>query len=115
MLTCSELKPYILQAWKLYTDGKSAELIDEHIAEPCFLPQVLRSIHIGLLCVQQHPNDRPNMSSIVKMLDSEDAMSAPKEPGFFTERRVIVEAASSSGQRRTGSINEISSTELDPR
>ncbi|XP_019152409.1 PREDICTED: uncharacterized protein LOC109149200 [Ipomoea nil] len=104
-------------AWKLFTDGRSGELIDEHLAEPCHLPQVLRSIHVGLLCVQQHPEDRPSMSSIVKMLDSEDVLHEPKEPGFFTESssRVITDAESSTGQRTTGSINELSTTMLYPR
>ncbi|XP_031120580.1 uncharacterized protein LOC116023714 [Ipomoea triloba] len=103
-------------AWKLFINGRSAELIDEHLAEPCYLPQVLRSIHIGLLCVQQHPEDRPSMSSIVKMLDSEDVLPEPKEPGFFTESsRVVTDAESSTGQRTTGSINELSTTMLYPR
>jgi len=27
--------------------------------------EILRCIHVGLLCVQQNPENRPNMSSVV--------------------------------------------------
>lgn len=47
----------------------------------------LRCIQIGLLCVQKRPEDRPLMSSVLMMLDSENAsLPQPKEPGFYTER-----------------------------
>lgn len=45
---------------------------------------VLRCIHIGLLCVQGNPADRPVMSSVVMMLGSDTvALQAPSKPAFY--------------------------------
>ncbi|CAL5390962.1 unnamed protein product [Camellia sinensis] len=90
-------------AWRLYKEGRSLELIDEATWDSCYLTKVLQSIHVGLLCVQQYPEDRPNMSSVVLMLGSEGALPQAKQPGFFTERNVL-EAASSSANEVTISL-----------
>ncbi|KAL7213468.1 hypothetical protein ACSBR2_016071 [Camellia fascicularis] len=42
-------------AWNLHKEGKSLELIDTSMADACNHPEVIRSIHIALLCVQQSP------------------------------------------------------------
>ncbi|XP_028057014.1 G-type lectin S-receptor-like serine/threonine-protein kinase SD1-1 isoform X2 [Camellia sinensis] len=76
-------------AWSLYKEGKSLQLIDDAVWESCYLTEVLRSIHVGLLCVQESPEDRPSMSSVVVMLSSEGALPQAKQPGFFTERNVL--------------------------
>ena len=47
--------------------------------------EVLRSIHVGLLCVQHCADDRPSMSSVVLMLSSEVALPQPRESGFFCD------------------------------
>lgn len=50
----------------------------------CLVPEVLRSIHVGLLCVQHHAKDRPTMLSVLLMLVSDSALPQPKQPAFFT-------------------------------
>ncbi|CAL5390605.1 unnamed protein product [Camellia sinensis] len=87
-----------LLAWRLYKAGKTVELIDASIQNSCILPEVLRSIHVGLLCVQQQPEYRPNMASVILMLDGDGgALTHPKQPGFFTERNLIETESSESG------------------
>ena len=76
--------------------------------------EVLRCIHVGLLCVQQKPEDRPNMSSVVLMLGSENSLPDPKQPGFFTERNMPA-VDSSSGNHESSSINDLTISELDAR
>ena len=66
-------------------EGRSLELIDASMGDTCNLSEVLRSIHVGLLCVQRSPDDRPSMSSVILMLGSEGALPQPKRPGFFCE------------------------------
>ncbi|XP_028086628.1 G-type lectin S-receptor-like serine/threonine-protein kinase At4g27290 isoform X3 [Camellia sinensis] len=101
-------------AWMVYKEGTSLELLDEAVKDSCHLFEVLRSIHVGLLCVQQHPEDRPTMSSVVLMLGSEGALPCPKQPGFFTERN-LTEADKSSGRNAPTSTNEFTITILEPR
>ncbi|KAM0054573.1 putative protein kinase RLK-Pelle-DLSV family [Helianthus debilis subsp. tardiflorus] len=72
-------------AWRLYKDGNSIGLLSASLQASCVVSEVLRSIHIGLLCVQHHPKDRPTMWSVVLMLVSEGPLPIPKSPAFFTE------------------------------
>jgi hypothetical protein len=103
---------HFFQAWKLWIEGKPMELIDELVGYSCTLSSALRHIHVGLLCVQQRPEDRPNMSSVVQMLTSEILLPKPKQPGFFTDSAT---ADSSSSKHVTCSANEITNTVLEAR
>eukprot|EP00261_Vitis_vinifera_P031418 XP_019072661.1 PREDICTED: G-type lectin S-receptor-like serine/threonine-protein kinase At4g27290 isoform X3 [Vitis vinifera] len=92
-------------AWTLYIEGGSLEFIDTSIVNTCNLIEVLRSINVGLLCVQRFPDDRPSMHSVILMLGSEGAPPRPKEPCFFTDRNMM-EANSSSGIQPTITLLE---------
>ncbi|KAL6284241.1 hypothetical protein ACE6H2_015170 [Prunus campanulata] len=101
-------------AWTLWIEGRPLEVMDEVLDGSCPLPDVSRCIHIALLCVQQQPEDRPNMASVVLMLGGEGSLPAPKQPGFFTDRNPV-EADSSSTMRESHSINDMSVTLLEAR
>lgn len=101
-------------AWKLFKEGRPLELIDNLIVETCDLTEVMRSIHVGLLCVQHSPEDRPSMSTVVLMLSGEGTLPQPTEPGFFTERKLI-DASSSSSKPESCSVNEVTITLIDAR
>ncbi|KAM7487889.1 hypothetical protein LguiB_025373 [Lonicera macranthoides] len=100
-------------AWLLHNEGRSLEMVDPNLGDSFYLSEVLRSIHMALLCVQQFPEDRPIMSSVVVMLTGEGALPQPKEPGFFTKRNLVSDYSSST--REAISANEISTTLLDGR
>ena len=89
------------------------ELIDASLADSCHPPEVLRTIQVGLLCVQKNAGDRPTMSSVILMLGNEGALPQPKQPAFFMEKDLLVADFSSSNP--AGSINSLTITELDPR
>ncbi|CAN1347412.1 G-type lectin S-receptor-like serine/threonine-protein kinase At4g27290 [Linum perenne] len=92
-------------AWTLQREDRATELIDEQMREFYEQWQVLRLIHIGLLCVQKSPEDRPTMSAIMHMLDGEGDLVEPKQPGFFTERDLSEESSSSSGNNKGSCTN----------
>uniref|UniRef100_A0A2N9G5P1 Bulb-type lectin domain-containing protein n=1 Tax=Fagus sylvatica TaxID=28930 RepID=A0A2N9G5P1_FAGSY len=74
-------------AWRLWTDNKMLDLMDETLRETCIADQFVKCINIGLLCVQDDPSDRPTMSNVIKMLDSEITnLPTPKQPAFFITR-----------------------------
>ncbi|GAB2215245.1 hypothetical protein Drorol1_Dr00019626 [Drosera rotundifolia] len=75
-------------AWSYYLEGGGLELVDPAVGSSCNAYQVLRLIHIGLLCVQQCPDDRPGMSTVIVMLDSDCELPEPKVPGFFIGRNI---------------------------
>ncbi|KAI4320761.1 hypothetical protein MLD38_034206 [Melastoma candidum] len=74
--------------WLLWLAGRVLELVDEPGME-LSEPQAERCIHVGLLCVQKLPVDRPSMEAAVVMLANEGAeLPQPKQPGFFQEQTV---------------------------
>jgi hypothetical protein len=76
------------QAWKMWNANNFVALTDPMICEPCFEMEILRCIHVGLLCVQDFANDRPSVSIVISMLKSEIIdLPLPKQPAF-TERRI---------------------------
>ncbi|BFG28820.1 hypothetical protein CerSpe_150940 [Prunus speciosa] len=75
-------------AWILWIEDKPLELIDKTLRNSCTISEVLRCLHVALLCVQRVPEDRPSMSSVVLMLSSDVSLPPPKQPGFYTERSV---------------------------
>ncbi|XP_050247273.1 G-type lectin S-receptor-like serine/threonine-protein kinase At4g27290 isoform X1 [Quercus robur] len=101
-------------AWILWNEGRPLDLIDECLGETCTLSEVLRCIHLSLLCVQQRPEDRPSMSSVVVGLGSESAFAQPKKPGFFLEKDSNV-AHGFSSKHESSSTNEVTITILEAR
>ena len=99
----------------LHRDGAPLELVERSLRDSCNIPEVLRSIHVALLCVQRSPEDRPNMSTAVLMLSSEIDLPEPKEPGFFTERNLSDSDTTSTVPQKSTTINRITITMLDAR
>ncbi|GMP75015.1 hypothetical protein CsSME_00032241 [Camellia sinensis var. sinensis] len=69
-------------AWKLCRESRASDLVDEVVIDSCSWSEVMRCIHIGLLCVQDHAADRPAMSSVVLMISNEIDLPHPKQPKF---------------------------------
>jgi hypothetical protein len=117
-----------LQAWKNWRQGTSLNIVDP-ILRGGSTTEILRCIHIGLLCVEENVVDRPTMASVLLMLNSNSAtLSVPKKPAFLMGRSSISDMSSQreqnikairSDQSRSsfveGSVNEASITELYPR
>ncbi|PQM33663.1 cysteine-rich receptor-like protein kinase 25 [Prunus yedoensis var. nudiflora] len=77
----------IANAWQLWNETKELELMDPLLKDSCSPNEFLRYLHIGLLCVQEDANNRPTMSSIVRMLNGEAVtLSRLEKPAFFTGR-----------------------------
>jgi hypothetical protein len=104
------------QVWRHWTNGSIAQQLLDDLplpvpADELGRQEMLRCIHVGLLCIQDDPQHRPGMASVVLMLSSRSAtaLSAPNEPALAIpgERpRAAAPAAS---------INEASVSDLEPR
>ncbi|GAY52991.1 hypothetical protein CUMW_146120 [Citrus unshiu] len=103
-----------ITAWKLWNEGMPSQLIDPCIQGSFNLAEVIRCIHIGLLCVQQHPKDRPSMPSVILMLGSETVLPQPKQPGYLADRN-STRLDSSSSRPESSSTNTITISELEGR
>ncbi|KAE8647666.1 putative receptor-like protein kinase At4g00960 [Cucumis sativus] len=70
-------------AWKNWKAGTSKNVIDSSLSVGSNV-EMLKCIHIGLLCVQENAADRPTMATIVLMLSSMSlSLPVPSEPAFF--------------------------------
>lgn len=77
--------------------------------------QLTRTIHIGLLCVQESAEDRPDMSYVVSMLGNETMpLPVPKQPAFFTGRSGP-DLTSSESKSKDVSVNGMSITVMEAR
>ncbi|GJN32275.1 hypothetical protein PR202_gb20771 [Eleusine coracana subsp. coracana] len=96
--------------WNYWTQGRVLQLVQQSEHEYSE-SKALRCIHIGLLCVQEHPNDRPEISSVVLMLTrSKIELQPPRRPAFFFENDAYNGVAEDNF-----SVNNITNTDPYPR
>ncbi|GKV19160.1 hypothetical protein SLEP1_g29454 [Rubroshorea leprosula] len=103
-------------AWKLWNEENVLAMVDKVVCDPCHCREILRCIHVGLLCVQEMAKDRPTMSIVISMLNSEIVdLPSPKQPAFIL-KQIATDATSPSqhGQQRC-SINNVTVTILQGR
>ncbi|XP_042520783.1 cysteine-rich receptor-like protein kinase 10 isoform X2 [Macadamia integrifolia] len=73
----------ISYAWRHWNAGTAFELIDPILREDCSRSEVMKCIHIGLLCVQE-VTYRPTMANVVVMLNSyRVTLPSPSQPALF--------------------------------
>ncbi|GMJ14364.1 cysteine-rich RLK (RECEPTOR-like protein kinase) 25 [Hibiscus trionum] len=116
----------VTHAWMKWNESKGHELIDPSIVDGCPVSEILRWIHIALLCAQDDPAVRPTMSSVVLMLGSRSVnLPQPLTPPYSAARFISMSDQSSRSLASDQSITSASSllelseksetTELDPR
>ncbi|XP_054784064.1 G-type lectin S-receptor-like serine/threonine-protein kinase At4g03230 isoform X2 [Prosopis cineraria] len=97
-------------AWRLWTENNLVDLMDRSLSESCNANQFIKCAQVSLLCVQDEPGDRPTMSQVLIMLESEIAsLPNPKQPTFFmTNARGLSSSASSSSKPEGILLTDIS-------
>ncbi|KQK04304.1 G-type lectin S-receptor-like serine/threonine-protein kinase At4g03230 isoform X3 [Brachypodium distachyon] len=74
-------------AWQLWIAGSWLELVEADIAEEIHTTEARRYINVALMCVQENVDDRPTMSDVVGMLNSESVvLPEPNHPAYFNLR-----------------------------
>ncbi|KAF8700652.1 hypothetical protein HU200_033998 [Digitaria exilis] len=92
----------VAYAWKVWKEGNASDLVDSSIVDSCALDEALLCIHVGLLCVQDDPNGRPLMSSVVSILENGSvSLPAPDEPAYFAERNCKVKGDDAENSRNS--------------
>ncbi|XP_057961386.1 cysteine-rich receptor-like protein kinase 44 isoform X2 [Malania oleifera] len=113
--------------WKNWREGTFSNIEDKAMPKGS-TSEVLRCIHIGLLCVQENAARRPTMASVVLMLNSHStSLPAPSKPAFLLHNRVgaevplvgqnsrFTDSDQSTNPSKRISVNEASITEPYPR
>ncbi|KAK5770869.1 hypothetical protein PVK06_047026 [Gossypium arboreum] len=101
-----------VQGWRLWQEGKALDLMDERAGSNCNESEFMRCVHVGLLCVQEVPSERPTMGDIVLMLSGTQSskLPIPKQPAYVIRRPLSATASSYSNAETnteiTSSIEE---------
>ncbi|KAL3374426.1 hypothetical protein AABB24_006088 [Solanum stoloniferum] len=99
-------------AWKLWCEGHGLELMDPCLSQSCVTTEITKCIHLGLLCVQQDPADRPTMSSVAFMLENDtQTLPQPSQPAFSIGRSTTEPRSND----QLCSVNEVTLSILSPR
>ncbi|CAA0835944.1 Cysteine-rich receptor-like protein kinase 29 [Striga hermonthica] len=72
--------------WRHWREGTAEQVLDPCLRSSSgfFINDVVRFIHIALLCVQEKATDRPTMASVIVMLSSSSLkLATPIEPASF--------------------------------
>ncbi|XP_006657992.1 cysteine-rich receptor-like protein kinase 6 [Oryza brachyantha] len=114
--------------WEHWAMKTITEMVDPYLrSDSSSLDEILRCIHIGLICVQEDPVDRPTMSVINVMLDSNVVPTqAPSRPAFYIEMAGNIIGSNmysqpypvtdSTAKHSTAmSLNDVTITEPEPR
>ncbi|KAK2404975.1 cysteine-rich receptor protein kinase [Trifolium repens] len=106
-------------AWTKWAEQTPLELMDPNIEGSYSQEEVIKYIHIGLLCVQENPDDRPTMATIAFYLNSPSInLPSPLEPPYFKrsgiEENMVFNNALDSNST-SDSINGLSITKFFPR
>ncbi|PRQ31241.1 putative protein kinase RLK-Pelle-DLSV family [Rosa chinensis] len=111
-------------AWRNWMDNTILNIIDPMLTAGA-RSEIIRCIHIGLLCVQENMNDRPTMAAVVSMLNSHSlTISVPSRPPYYWHYntdldtsgsgfRLIETSAKSESSVYVSAVSDI--TELHPR
>ncbi|KAG6695153.1 hypothetical protein I3842_09G082500 [Carya illinoinensis] len=103
-------------AWRLWNEGKEMKFVEPVLMESSLnTQQIKKCMHIGLLCVQEDPADRPTMSSVVVLLGDESILPLPKpkQPALAMGR--IVQQIADPFPVTNPSVNGLTVSSLSPR
>ncbi|KAG6661033.1 hypothetical protein CIPAW_03G147000 [Carya illinoinensis] len=100
--------------WELWAKGKGLDLKDSTLGNSDFDHQILRHIHVGLLCVQDYAADRPTISDVISMLANETLpLPIPNRAVFSAERKLT--GAILTSEEKESCSGRITISEVDPR
>ncbi|XBH72051.1 hypothetical protein VPH35_099436 [Triticum aestivum] len=99
-------------SWNMWKEDRANELPDSSILDTS-PDEILLCIHVALLCVQENPDDRPLMSSVVFVLENGSTpLTSPNLPAYFARRSAAMNQIRTDVQT---SVNSFTLTEIEGR
>uniref|UniRef100_A0A0E0RBW3 Protein kinase domain-containing protein n=1 Tax=Oryza rufipogon TaxID=4529 RepID=A0A0E0RBW3_ORYRU len=95
------------RAWYLWRTGRLIKLVDSPSGDELETREILRCIHIALLCVEENPANRPTMQEVVLMLSCRTALlPKPRRPAYL-RAEIVANIAQLAGVDAYGLIKMI--------
>nr|XP_043613301.1 cysteine-rich receptor-like protein kinase 2 [Erigeron canadensis] len=104
--------------WRHFMHGTLKEMFDPNLMmnvypNIIFQKDVIRVIHVGLLCIQEDPSLRPSMSAALRMLAKDDEpLPVPSNPPFLDKEMMELNITQT---LRGSSVATVSLSYVDPR
>ncbi|CAE6137220.1 unnamed protein product [Arabidopsis arenosa] len=106
----------VYKVWKLWVENSPLELVDEAMRGNFQTNEVIRCIHIALLCVQDDSSERPSMDNILVMMNSFTVtLPIPKRSGFLLQNMRDSKDQSAASKSLPLSVDDSSITIVHPR
>ncbi|KAG7557705.1 Protein kinase-like domain superfamily [Arabidopsis suecica] len=106
----------VTYVWKLWVENSPLELVDEAMRGNFQTNEVIRCIHIALLCVQDDSSERPSMDNILVMMNSFTVtLPIPKRSGFLLQNMRDSKDQSAASKSLPLSVDDSSITIVHPR
>ncbi|XP_058756966.1 G-type lectin S-receptor-like serine/threonine-protein kinase At1g11300 [Vicia villosa] len=102
-------------AWTQWREGNIICLIEPEMYDDNHHKDILRCIHIGLLCVQESAVDRPTMGTVIYMLNSEIMELPPARQPAFLLMQNMMNTVCSEERNEVYSNNDVTITDLHGR
>ncbi|KAI5406861.1 cysteine-rich receptor-like protein kinase 44 [Lathyrus oleraceus] len=85
----------VSHAWKKWWENRQLELLDSALAYSFSETEVNRCVQIGLLCVQENPDQRPTMATIALYFNCDSIdLPLPQQPAFYMRGKIESKVAS---------------------
>nr|XP_025649114.1 cysteine-rich receptor-like protein kinase 25 isoform X2 [Arachis hypogaea] len=102
--------------WRQFCNQRPLSVLDPKMKENCSEFEVIRCIQIGLLCVQENPDERPTIATIVSYLSNISLeLPSPREPAFFLHAKMDPTKTIAGESSSSFSVNEMSESTFLPR
>ena len=92
-------------------------MLDSNLKESFSHNEVVKCIQVGLLCVQEDPDDRPTMATVISYLNTQLIdLPFPREPALFRYKGEYCNCSDQFSNNSTpSSINDMSKSTFFPR
>ncbi|KAM2407353.1 hypothetical protein ACFX1X_026549 [Malus domestica] len=105
----------VVLAWDSWKQGDTQELKDTSL-DSCPEDEVLKFIHLSLLCVQEYAADRPTMAEVISMLTSDSMFFPdPKQPAYYISRSEVGPSRPDGRRPDMGSADYVPITVMEAR
>ncbi|KAK7269968.1 hypothetical protein RIF29_22794 [Crotalaria pallida] len=103
-----DLDDLLSYAWSQWRDQTPLEILDKNIKESCDHSEVIKCIQVGLLCVQNKPDDRPTMAKVVSYFSSPEVeLPFPADPNNYMHNQILQKMVAGESSSRSTEVNEL--------
>nr|GMC78805.1 putative receptor-like protein kinase At4g00960 [Ipomoea batatas] len=104
------------EAWAQWREGTALNLVDPILrgnSSSGSVQEMMKCIHMALLCVQENVGDRPTMSTVVLMLSGSSlSLPLPSAPPFFMHSSITPDVSPQLPEQNSTMLQSLNETSI---